>query len=297
MTNGETEGDFGGRSEADADVAPPGPTDTPGKGPATWAPVFETVATSRRIQKWLTEPDLRIVADEAAGFALEDIHEFRPRLRSAVPVLTVLDDGDREMGEEVRLRGETLRIGRTEGDVTIPNDSVISHAHAEIRRMPWKGGFRWHLVDLDSRNGTFVRCARAVLHDTAIVVIGSRRFRLRNPLKSGTSEAANAQTRLIDGSQLPASVWPCLEETTGPLQFQLRMDEITLGRVGGGAEIQLDDPLLAYAHASLKRMRDGTWMITADKTRNGIWVSISDVVLGNNCYFRCGEQRFRFTIP
>jgi pSer/pThr/pTyr-binding forkhead associated (FHA) protein len=286
-----------GRTDPDAVGGPPGRVDTPGKGPAEWAPVFETLVTPQRIQRWLTESDAKVQAAEAHGFPPEDIHEFRPRLRPAVPVLTVLDDGDREFGEEVRMRGETLRIGRTEGHVTIQNDSVISHVHAEIRRMPWKGGFRWHLVDLDSRNGTFVRCARAVLHDAAIAVLGSRRFRLRNPLKSGASEAANAQTRLIDGSQIPASVWPCLEETTGPLQFQLRLDEISIGRVGGGAEIQLDDPLLAYTHAALKRMRDGTWMISAERTRNGVWVSISDVVLGSNCYFRCGEQRFRFTIP
>ncbi|MFM8496438.1 MAG: FHA domain-containing protein [Planctomycetia bacterium] len=278
----------------------PSSSDTPGKGPASWAPVFEYGVTSTRIQRWLTERDSQLVPAEAAAYSPEDIQDFRPRLRPAVPVLTVLDDGSRDVGEEVRVRGESLIIGRMDGDVKIPNDSVISHTHAEIRRVPWKGGFRWHLRDLDSRNGTFVRCARAVLHASAIVILGTRRFRLRNPLRSDSAAAESSDTRLLDGSQIPASVWPSLEETTGgknAVQFQLRTDMLDIGRAGGGADIQLDDPLLAYAHATLKRMRDGTWMISAERTRNGVWVSISDVVLGSNCYFRCGEQQFQFTIP
>ncbi|MFM8413459.1 MAG: FHA domain-containing protein [Planctomycetota bacterium] len=288
----------GPRPTADGAEHPSG--DTPGKGPESWAPVFENVITPRKIQRWLTEHDAPAGAGEPVAFSSEDIHDFRPRLRPAVPVLTVLDDGSRDSGEEVRIRGEVLRIGRADGDVTIPNDSVISHTHAEIRRVPWKGGFRWHLRDLESRNGTFVRCARAVLHTSAIVILGSRRFRLRNPLRSDAAAAESASTRLMDGSQIPASVWPSLEETTGgprALRFQLRTDSLDIGRAGGGAEIQLDDPLLAYAHATLKRLRDGTWVISAERTRNGVWVSISDVVLGGNCYFRCGEQRFQFTIP
>lgn len=274
--------------------------DKPGKGPESWAPVFENAVSTQRIQRWLTEREAQVAAGEPMAWAPEDVHEFRPRLRPAVPVLTVLDDGSRDFGEEVRLRAEKLRIGRTEGDVMIPNDNVISHAHAEIRRVPWKGGFRWHLTDLDSRNGTFVRCARAVLHGSAIVILGSRRFRLRNPLKSESTDLQAADTRLLDGAQIPASVWPTLEETVGgpnPLRFRLRLDTVEIGRAGGGADIQIDDPLLANLHATLKRMRDGTWMIFAEQTRNGVWVSISDVMLSSNCYFRCGEQQFQFTIP
>jgi hypothetical protein len=44
-------------------------------------------------------------------------------------------------------------------------------------------------------------------------------------------------------------------------------------------------------------MRDGTWMIVSETTRNGIWVSVSAVGLTPFSFFRCGEQRFRFVIP
>lgn len=262
-------------------------------------PVIEEVPSVRRIVKWVSEPDAFGRGSEPR-YAPEDSHDFRPCLRPPVPVLTILDDGSMEQGEEVRLRRERFSIGRTSGDVQIPNDTSISGAHAEIRRTPWKGGFQWHLHDLDSVNGTFVRCVRAVLHENAILILGTRRFRLRNPLKPGSMPLMTRDTNLLDGRHIPDAVWPVLTEASakpGAVEFSLRSDKLVIGRAGGGADIELDDPLLANRHAELKRMRDGTWMIVAETTRNGIWVSISAVGLTPWSFFRCGEQRFRFVIP
>jgi pSer/pThr/pTyr-binding forkhead associated (FHA) protein len=262
-------------------------------------PVIEEVPSVRRIVKWVSEPDAFGRGSEPR-YAPEDSHDFRPCLRPPVPVLTILDDGSMEQGEEVRLRRERFSIGRTSGDVQIPNDTSISGAHAEIRRTPWKGGFQWHLHDLDSVNGTFVRCVRAVLHENAILILGTRRFRLRNPLKPGSMPLMTRDTNLLDGRHIPDAVWPVLTEASakpGAVEFSLRSDKLVIGRAGGGADIELDDPLLANRHAELKRMRDGTWMIAAETTRNGIWVSISAVGLTPWSFFRCGEQRFRFVIP
>ena len=294
------------------------------------APVVEHFPSVQRIMRWLTQADsaravaalnhqepsgpseqrnfsdssdgnvAEVVGSNRAGFSQEDQQEFRPTLRPPVPVLTVLDDGSRDFGEDFRLRDEILAIGRTSGDVQVPNDPSISGTHAEIRCTPWKGGFQWHLHDLDSVNGTFVRCVRAVLHENAMIILGARRFRLKNPLKPSAVGMAVAETKLIDGSQIPETVWPVLLESSGKanaLQFPLRSNKLTIGRTGGGADIELDDPLLANNHANLKRMRDGTWMISSETTRNGIWVSISAVSLSSHCFFRCGEQRFRFVIP
>ena len=262
-------------------------------------PVVEEFASIRRIVKWVSETDPFGRAEEPK-YAPEDCHDFRPILRAPVPILTVLDDGSLEHGEDVWLRRERLSIGRTSGDVQLPHDASVSGAHAEIRRTPWKGGFQWHLHDLDSVNGTFVRCVRAVLHENAILVLGSRRFRLRNPLKPTSMPAAGHETNLLDGVHMPQTVWPILVEASakaGAVQCPLRSERLVIGRAGGGADIQLDDPLLANRHAELKRLRDGTWMIVAETTRNGVWVSVSAVGLTPYCFFRCGEQRFRFVIP
>ena len=45
----------------------------------------------------------------AAPYSKEDTQDFRPILRPAVPVVTVLDDGSQH-GEAVRLRGDTFTM-------------------------------------------------------------------------------------------------------------------------------------------------------------------------------------------
>jgi pSer/pThr/pTyr-binding forkhead associated (FHA) protein len=278
----------------------PGDADNQPAGVDELPPVVEEFASVRRIVKWMSEADPFGRGGAELKYAPEDGQDFRPILRPPVPVLTVLDDGSLEQGEDVRLRRERFSIGRTSGDVQLPNDASISGAHAEIRRTSWKGGFQWHLHDLDSVNGTFVRCVRAVLHQNAIIVIGARRFRLRNPLEPNSMPAVAHETNHLAGVHMPATVWPVLVEAStkpGAEEFPLRAERLVIGRAGGGADIELDDPLLANRHAELKRLRDGTWMIAAESTRNGIWVSVSAVGLTPHCFFRCGEQRFRFVIP
>jgi pSer/pThr/pTyr-binding forkhead associated (FHA) protein len=281
--------------------------------PTSDRPDVEHIPKTDRIVRWLTEgqqPGLggRIQSSGKAAalgstqveLSPEDIHEYRPSLRPPVPVLTVLDDGSTDHGEDFRLRKDVCVIGRSSGDVQIPNDPWISGLHAEIRRQAWKGGFQWHLHDCESANGTFVRCVRAMLHDNAVVILGARRFRLRNPLKGAVAADAGGETRHIDRWQVPETVWPVLHEVTTAgegLQFPLRSETLSVGRLGGRADIELDDPLLANQHAMLLRQKDGTWLIKAAATRNGVWVSISTVGLTASCLFRCGEQRFRFVIP
>lgn len=273
-------------------------------------PEIEHGPRSREIQHWLQDSHPGGLAPRREGggppawpsasahFAPEDYHAYRPSWRPPVPVLTVLDDGASEMGEQYRLRREVYVIGRSSGDIQIPNDPWVSARHAEIQRLPWQGGFQWHLRDCGSSNGTFVRCTRAILHETAVVVLGTRRFRLQNPLRAPVVEESDGSTQEL--KPVPQVVWPSLVEVTGEpagLNVPLRRDMLTLGRTGAGVDVEIDDPLLAYRHATLKRQKDGTWLITAEPTRNGVWISTTNVALTSNCRFRCGEQQFWFVIP
>jgi hypothetical protein len=107
-------------------------------------------------------------------------------------------------------------------------------------------------------------------------------------------------TRHVDRSAASQDGYPSLVEAApkpGGVEVSLRVDDLTIGRVGGDAAIELDDPLLAHRHAHLGRHRDGTWVITAETTRNGVWVSVTTVALTSDCFFRCGEQMFRFELP
>jgi hypothetical protein len=253
----------------------------------------------RRALRWILDRD-PAAAFPTLPYSKEDLHDFRPLLRPPVPVVTALDDGSADRGESVRMRGETFTIGRTAGDFVIPNDPAISGLHAEIRRIPWKGSYQWQLVDLGSVNGTFVRCTKAVLHAEALVILGARRFRLRNPLVAHRDGARSPATRLFDAATLPRTVWPVLVEAaqrSPGIEVPLKADSVSIGRTGGGADLQLDDPLVADRHAQLERQRDGSWLIVAETTRNGVWVSTTTVTLTVHCHFRCGEQLFRFEIP
>lgn len=274
-----------------APVADPFHTDEP-QGPST-DQILQWVA------QWKAGPGPQ-PQPHRGGFSAEDDQEFRPSLRPPVPVLTLLDDGAHESGEDIRLRTEVFAMGRTAGDLRLPHDPSVSSAHAEIRRTPWHGGYQWTLHDVGSLNGTFARCTRAILHDAAVVILGSRRFRVRNPLRPLVAAHAAGETNPLHNAHIPAVVFATLEELSGkpdPLQVPLRSDRVTLGRTGGGADVELDDPLLAYHHATLDRQRDGSWLITAEHTRNGVWVSTLAVTLTSQCHFRLGEQLFRFVIP
>lgn len=259
-------------------------------------PEVEQFPSNTRIVRWLSEGYA-----PAKDHDKSQQHDFRPLLRPPVPVLTVLDDGSQDSGEDHRIRERVCAIGRTSGMVRIPHDMAISGLHAEIRRTPWRGGWQWHLHDVASVNGTFVRCQRAILHNKALLILGARRFQLRNPLgPGGGDEPGGGHTRIADGGHIPRSASTNLiEASTKPdaLAFPIRDSGAVIGRLGGGADIEIDDPLLANRHAVLERQRDGTWLIMSQPSTNGIWVSISNVALSAHCFFRCGEQRFRFIVP
>jgi hypothetical protein len=112
--------------------------------------------------------------------ATGDTTPFRPQRRPPIALLCIFDDQDQD-GEWVRLRGDTAIIGRTEGDITIPHDNMMSSRHAELARRVEGGRTRWHLTDLQSTNGTFVRVASALLKHNQELLLGSCRFRFQAP--------------------------------------------------------------------------------------------------------------------
>ena len=89
-----------------------GDVDNQQNGGGDSPPVVEEFASVSRIVKWVSESDPFGRAGEPK-YAPEDGHDFRPVLRPPVPVLTVLDDGSLEQGEDVRLRREQCSIGRS----------------------------------------------------------------------------------------------------------------------------------------------------------------------------------------
>lgn len=94
-----------------------------------------------------------------------------PPLRGTVT--RILEDGSD--GEVFPLRRFPFVFGREDGEARFPNDRFMSRRHAELR---WENG-RLLLVDLGSRNGTYIRREDDLrLRDGDILLIGRQLLRI-----------------------------------------------------------------------------------------------------------------------
>ena len=66
------------------------------------------------------------------------------------------------------LRGNSLQIGREDGDLNFPGDIYMSAKHATVE----SSGDKFILTDHDSRNGTYIRIKteRALTHGDYIFI-------------------------------------------------------------------------------------------------------------------------------
>ena len=227
----------------------------------------------------------------------------RPVLRPPLALLSILDDG-RQEGEVVRLRADRTILGRLEGDVRLPHDLQMSARHAEIVRQKSGNGYRWRLVDLDSTNGTFVRIGSSVLQEGSEFLIGSGRFRFEGMREKPEEETDNPKpaapsTQAWAGNPVRALV-PSLVELSpsGPVnRHVLMLAEYWIGREAPACPIHRPDDLLVNPrHAHLYRDGKGLWHVENNRSLNGLWLRIREIILGSACQFRLGEQRFVFRI-
>lgn len=226
----------------------------------------------------------------------------RPVLRPPVGMLCICDDGKQE-GEWLRLRGDRSVIGRSEGDVRITHDTLMSARHAEIVRKSGKGGFRWYLVDLQSTNGTFVRIGSSPLWHGCELMIGAGRYRFAAGVAATgpaqTGDVHEVSTRAWADDSLRALV-PSLVEVTpsGPLQrYPLTLPEYWLGQDPSCAIARVHDPYVSGRHARLYRDAKSQWHVENNKSLNGVWLRVTEPMpLADACRFRLGEQRFVFRV-
>jgi pSer/pThr/pTyr-binding forkhead associated (FHA) protein len=230
----------------------------------------------------------------------DDTQPYRPTQRPPMALLTVLDDADTE-GETIRIRGDSLIIGRVEGSLILPHDGAISSRHAEISRRREGDTFRWYLRDLQSTNGTFVGASSAILQDGQEVLIGVSRLRFeaaKPPADaSGSQDQAGATRKwqTLDPKEFAASLFPSLVELVPGAQerrHQLTETETWIGRDRAQASVVLANPMVSPRHARVFRDDRGRWLIQNHGSMNGLWLRIDEIHLDCGGHFLCGEQRF-----
>lgn len=231
---------------------------------------------------------------------------YHPTSRPPVAVLIACDDG-KDTGESFRIREDQFLIGRTEGDVQLSHDEMVSSRHAAITRQTVGGEPRIVVTDLQSRNGLFVRVTKAPLLHKAEVLIGRGQYRMdivQDVVPETSEMAANlatnmhepSGTRAMAGQEEPGSV--ILSEIVAgrpQTKIKLEADKYVIGRESDCDIRRSNDPFTAGKHALLTQSENGTWVIENQKTRNGIWLRMPQVIVavGKSCEFRIGEQRFR----
>ncbi len=230
-------------------------------------------------------PPVAFPAPPAPSAAPETIaqEDLVPRAR----VVTIAKDGGEGASYAV---GETLDLGRTEGEVVIPDDRYLSPRHARISR---RAG-RLYLRDLGSTNGLFLRLRTPPpaafggvlgagpqnnnqtgpqnnnqatssvslahpLRDQDLLLVGQQvlRFEVVNDAEEGLGPASQHGTLLFGSPATPRYARLCQRTVEGVIRdvFYIGKAETVLGRESGDV-VFTEDPFLSRRHAVV-RMEDG----------------------------------------
>lgn len=231
----------------------------------------------------------------------DDAVPYRPQIRPPTTLLGILDDGSKEDGEWIRIRSDRIVLGRTEGDVRIPHDGLVSSKHAELVRERTAQGYRWVLVDLNSTNGTFIRVSKTELRHKNEIIIGRGRYRYENPVNSeptvdvpGSPQVRGTVNWQGDPvSNLMPSLLEILKGKDVGQRFHLNEPEFWIGRDPQVCKIlRHNDNFVSPRHAKLTRDSKAVWHIETNKALNGVWLKVDRIQIPNSCQFQLGEQRF-----
>ncbi len=195
----------------------------------------------------------------------------------------------------IQLSGETIDLGKTEGDIILPEDVYLSPRHARFSGR----GLRT-LMDLGSLNGIYLRIrGMAVLTDGDFFLVGLQLLKFELEL----AEMANlAPIRVAGCSLFGSSTSPRyarLSERTidgAPRSvFVVGRDETILGREVGDIVFS-GDPFMSRRHAALTRdPTDGTFTLRDLGSSNGTFLRVRGKVdLEAGDHLRIGQHLFRY---
>ena len=196
-----------------------------------------------------------------------------PKADTQLAQLLVLEG--EEPGSVLPLNAEETAFGRAQGDHTFPLDIFMSGRHAKIT----KRDGRFVLVDVGSRNGTFLKIRGAT------------------PLKDGDVILAGKQLLRFDPDH--ASGRPCLSVMlhSGAVgdTLELKPSETTIGRTDADFTFP-DDLTLADTHAVVAR-KEGGYFVSDLGSKNGTFLRVkSDVELEEGDIVILGRHIFRFEL-
>lgn len=210
-------------------------------------------------------------------------------------LVVVAQDGS--PGREYALAPGVTDIGRTEGNIQLPNDPYVSPRHARILR---RDG-RFFILDLGSTNSVFVRLrAPSRLQHGDLVLIGLEvlRFEVVNATEKGLGPAMDGDTQVFGSPMLPRYARLSQRTVEGVTRdvYHVSKDEVVVGREAGDI-VFTSDPFMSRRHASFGRERDGSFTLKDLGSSNGTYLAIRDEVeLSDGDHVRVGQHLFRLEL-
>lgn len=220
-------------------------------------------------------------------------------------------------GEEAKitLSGES-RIGRAPGCEILLGGAGISREHAKIVQQ----GTKFHLIDLESSNGTFLNGHRVQPHEKTLLrhhdQITVRSYHLRFLEETNAfSESLREEEEKTDANILEvkllkkildavdADKHPSIEALNGTTQGKRFLlteenEELILGR-DPACQLHIPEEVISRQHAKIVRRWGGIALIDLE-SKNGTYLNnkkIQEEMLHDGDRFACGTVVFLFRNP
>jgi pSer/pThr/pTyr-binding forkhead associated (FHA) protein len=206
---------------------------------------------------------------------------------------------------------DQVDIGRSEGDVILPDDFYLSPRHARIARKPEPAGAPqgravYQLIDLASTNGVYLRLNQngskeVALEDQDLFLVGQQvlKFELVRHAEEGLAPATQHGT-LVFGTPAAARYARISQRSVEGVTrdtFHVTRAETVLGRESGDV-VFTDDPFLSRRHAAIKFDHATRRFMLGDLgSSNGTFIQIrGEVTIRSGDQFRIGQQLFRIDL-
>lgn len=218
---------------------------------------------------------------------------YHARLRPTYPKLVIVDDGESNQGEVIRLRSEKLTIGRQGCDLNFPAERLMSATHCSISLESDCGGqWRWTLRDNSSRHGLFLRLQEFSVSQRNEWLAGGTRFtiagsKLTAPAISESYYSRYVNTEINQSESLVVAGYN--HDFSASIKLQKKMQ---LGAVASSTSIAIPDTQIEPTHFDLRYIDHSCWSVIDNNSHNGTWLRINHLVITSNCSFIAGEQRF-----
>jgi len=185
-------------------------------------------------------------------------------------IATLLPDG--KASPPVPVPDSGLRVGRTVGDITFPQDARMAPSQACFT--PKSG----HVLMEDlSGLGMYVRLlAPYALKDGDILLMGAQRFQFRQHTELLATETATSHRTLESTLDTPlAELLSTKSSNSQQVSYAVHGDDISLGRKAG--TYTFDDPLMSARHARVYQ-RGEVYFVEDLGSRNGTFALMRDQV-------------------